>query len=158
MLDFHLAGLYGVETRVLKQAVKRNIIRFPDDFMFELTDEEMEGLVSQIVIPSRKVFGGARPFAFTEQGVAMLSSVLRSPTAINVNIAIMRTFVMIRRLAAEYDELRKRIEDLEKDMDMQFSDVDSQFKEIYEALTVLLARPQQKERPRIGFIKPEGEV
>ena len=98
ILDFDLAALYGVETRALKQAVRRNRGRFPHDFMFELAAEETGVLVSQSVIPSRKKFGGAAPYAFTEQGVAMLSSVLRSPRAVEVNIAIMRTFVQLRRL------------------------------------------------------------
>jgi hypothetical protein len=97
MLDFELAELYRVETRALKQAVRRNADRFPGDFMFKLNANEMGSLVSQNVIPSRGKFGGARPMAFTEQGVAMLSSVLRSPRAVQVNIAIMRTFVVYGR-------------------------------------------------------------
>jgi len=87
ILDRDLAALYGVETRALKQAVRRNADRFPGDFMFELLEEEVESMVSQNVIPHRGVFGGAAPMAFTEQGVAMLSSVLRSPQAVEVNIA-----------------------------------------------------------------------
>lgn len=152
LLDFHLAELYGVETRALKQAVKRNKERFPEDFMFELTDVEIESMVSQNVIPSKKVLGGAKPYAFTEQGVAMLSSVLRSPAAVNVNIAVMRAFVLMRRMVVGYEELKKRIEELEKDMDEQFGEVDSQFREIYEALTALLAKPLREERRRIGFM------
>lgn len=152
LLDFHLAELYGVETRALKQAVKRNKERFPEDFMFELTDVEIECMVSQNVIPSRKVLGGAKPYAFTEQGVAMLSSVLRSLAAVNVNIAVMRAFVLMRRMVVGYEELKKRIEELEKDMDEQFGEVDSQFREIYEALTALLAKPLREERRKIGFM------
>jgi hypothetical protein len=102
MLDFHLAELYGIETRVLKQAVKRNIERFPDDFMFELTENK---LVSQLVIPSKSYTGGAVPFAFTETGVAMLSSVLKSKLAVGINIAIMRTFIMLRKMLYNFKEL-----------------------------------------------------
>lgn len=103
MLDFHLANLYEIETKVLKQAVKRNINRFPTDFMFELNKEEFESLRSQFVTSKR---GGLRymPFAFTEQGVAMLSSVLNSDKAIAINIAIMRTFVSIRHFSLQYKE------------------------------------------------------
>ena len=99
ILDVHLAELYGVETRTLKQAVKRNLGRFPDDFMFELTENEIDSVVSQNVIPHRKYFGGAFPYAFTEPGVAMLSSVLKSDTAVAVNIAVIRTFVMLRKIS-----------------------------------------------------------
>ena len=117
MLDFHLAELYQVETRALKQAVKRNIGRFPSDFMFVLSKEEANLLlsigVSQNVIPSDYNFGATLPMAFTEQGVAMLSSVLRSQTAIEVNISIMRAFVLMRQMVAGYEELLKRIEELE---------------------------------------------
>ena len=100
MLDRDLAELYGVETRALKQAVNRNKSRFPSDFMFTLTDKEVDFLVSQSVIPSKKHLGGAFPFAFTEQGVASLSSVLTNEKAIEVNIQIMRAFVAMRRFIA----------------------------------------------------------
>ena len=117
MLDYHLAELYQVETRALKQAVKRNIERFPGDFMFVLTQEEANLLlsigVSQNVIPPDYNFGVAMPMAFTEQGVAMLSSVLRSKVAIEVNISIMRAFVLMRQMAIGYEELSRRIEELE---------------------------------------------
>jgi len=108
MLDRDLAELYGVETRVLKQAVKRNINRFPDDFMFELTKTEFENLRSQIVISS---WGGLRyaPMAFTEQGVAMLSSVLRSKRAIKVNIQIMRVFIKLRKMYIHHEDLKQKI-------------------------------------------------
>jgi hypothetical protein len=109
ILDFELAKIYEVETRVLKQAVRRNIERFlafvklqrskAEDFMFELTEEEMKNLTSQFVIPTINHFGGAKPFAFTEQGIAMLSSVLKSKKAIHVNISIMRAFVLMRQWA-----------------------------------------------------------
>lgn len=150
MLDFHLAELYQVETRALKQAVKRNIGRFPSDFMFVLSKEEANLLlfigVSQNVIPSDYNFGATLPMAFTEQGVAMLSSVLRSQTAIEVNISIMRAFVLMRQMVAGYEELLKRIEELEANTDAQFND-------IYQALTQLLSQSQeQKQRRRIGFV------
>lgn len=150
MLDYHLAELYQVETRALKQAVKRNIGRFPGDFMFVLTQEEANLLlsigVSQNVIPPAYNFGVAMPMAFTEQGVAMLSSVLRSKVAIEVNISIMRAFVLMRQMAIGYEELLKRIEELEVSTDAQFN-------ELYQALTQLLSQSkQQKERRPVGFV------
>lgn len=148
MIDFHLAELYQTETRALKQAVKRNIDRFPPDFMFVLTKEEAERVlqvgVSQNVIPPSYNFGTALPMAFSEQGVAMISSVLRSDIAIQVNIAIMRTFVAIRQMAVGYDELLERIQELEHSTDTQFN-------EIYQALTQLLSKPEPAPRRRIGF-------
>lgn len=150
MLDYHLAELYQVETRALKQAVKRNIERFPSDFMFVLTKEEANLLlsigVSQNVIPPAYNFGVAMPMAFTEQGVAMLSSVLRSKVAIEVNISIMRAFVLMRQMAIGYEELSRRIEELEVSTDAQFN-------ELYQALTQLLSQSkQQKERRPVGFV------
>lgn len=150
MLDYHLAELYQVETRALKQAVKRNIERFPGDFMFVLTKEEANLLlsigVSQNVIPPAYNFGVAMPMAFTEQGVAMLSSVLRSKVAIEVNISIMRAFVLMRQMAIGYEELSRRIEELEVSTDAQFN-------ELYQALTQLLSQSkQQKERRPVGFV------
>ena len=150
MLDYHLAELYQVETRALKQAVKRNIERFPGDFMFVLTQEEANSLlsigVSQNVIPPAYNFGVAMPMAFTEQGVAMLSSVLRSKVAIEVNISIMRAFVLMRQMAIGYEELSRRIEELEVSTDAQFN-------ELYQALTQLLSQSkQQKERRPVGFV------
>ena len=150
MLDYHLAELYQVETRALKQAVKRNIERFPSDFMFVLTQEEANLLlsigVSQNVIPPAYNFGVAMPMAFTEQGVAMLSSVLRSKVAIEVNISIMRAFVLMRQMAIGYEELSRRIEELEVSTDAQFN-------ELYQALTQLLSQSkQQKERRPVGFV------
>ena len=116
MLSTDLARLYGVEVRALIQAVQRNIERFPADFLFQLTADEHKNLKSQLVISS---WGGARtaPYAFTEQGVAMLSSVLRSPRAVQVNIAIMRTFVRLREMLATNQKLRRKIEDMEKRYD-----------------------------------------
>lgn len=143
MLDYHLAELYQVETRALKQAVKRNIERFPGDFMFVLTQEEANLLlsigVSQNVIPPAYNFGVAMPMAFTEQGVAMLSSVLRSKVAIEVNISIMRAFVLMRQMVIGYEELEVS--------------TDAQFNELYQALTQLLSQSkQQKERRPVGFV------
>lgn len=144
MLDFDLALLYNVETRVLKQAVRRNSIRFPEDFMFILSESEINQLVSQSVIPSKSFLGGASPFAFTEQGVAMLSSVLNSSKAIEINIAVMRTFVAIRQFSLNYDELRKKIEEIE-----------NQFPDIYKALNYLVDKDNNlqnnSERKKIGY-------
>jgi hypothetical protein len=149
MLDFDLATLYEVETRVLKQAVKRNIERFPKDFMFQLTKEELQNLRSQIVISSH---GGSRylPSAFTEQGVAMLSSVINSEKAIEMNISIMRAFVMMRQYFLEHKELAEKIGALERKYNKQFKD-------IYEALDLLLNDKQTEEdwknRKQIGYKK-----
>ncbi|WP_159467092.1 ORF6N domain-containing protein [Dyadobacter sp. 3J3] len=142
MLDFDLAEMYEVETKVLKQSVRRNIDRFPSDFMFELTKIEMENLRSQNVTSS---WGGLRylPFAFTEQGVAMLSTILKSQKALQVNITIMRAFVMIRQYYSDSTELKQRIESLEIEMQVKFKD-------IYEALNFLL-NPPNPERKAIGF-------
>ena len=147
MLDFDLAGLYGVEKRVLNQAVKRNINRFPIDFMFQLTKKELiTNLKSQFVISS--LHGGSRhyPYAFTEQGVAMLSSVLRSERAIEVNIAIMRAFVALRQYALNYADLSNRLEEFMKS-------TDSNFAEVFEVLEELTAQKKLYEnRKPIGFI------
>ena len=150
MLDYHLAELYQVETRALKQAVKRNIERFPSDFMFVLTKEEANLLlsigVSQNVIPPDYNFGVAMPMAFTEQGVAMLSSVLRSKIAIEVNISIMRAFVLMRQMVIGYEELLRRIEELEVSTDAQFN-------ELYQALTQIDKRMIEKGQ-LIFFVYP----
>ena len=147
MLDFDLAELYQVSTKALKQAVKRNLQRFPDDFMFELKNEEWEILRSQIVT-SR--WGGTRymPFAFTEQGVAMLSSVLRSEIAIEVNISIMRAFVALRQYTSGYAELNQRLETFMIETNMQFND-------IYQALTELASKKELEEKPRkrVGYVR-----
>ncbi|RLD15900.1 MAG: ORF6N domain-containing protein [Caldiserica bacterium] len=139
MLSFHLAELYGVETRVLIQAVKRNIERFPEDFMFQLTDEEWRYLKSQIVISSWGGIRRANPYAFTEQGVAMLSSVLKSKKAIKVNIAIMRAFVKLREYLHLHRELVKKIEEHDK-----------QIKTLFEIINKFLL-PAPKTKKRIGF-------
>lgn len=153
MMDFDLAAMYEVETRTLKQAVRRNSGRFPSDFTFELTQKEWEDLRSQIVTSSSK-WGGTRykPFAFTEEGVAMLSGVLKSEKAINMNIAIMRAFVFVRKYALSHKDLTEKLEQLEEKYDQQFEDV-------YEALNYLMEKDkmekEQKERKRIGYKKGE---
>ncbi len=147
MLDTDLAKLYNVETRVLKQAVRRNLDRFPKDFMFELTGEEIDHMVSQGVIPSKQIFGGAKPFAFTEQGIAMLSSVLNSHIAIQVNIAILRTFVKLRQLLIVHKDLAEKIERMEQQYD-------EQFRIIFTALQQML-QEESKPRPKIGFKQKE---
>ena len=150
MLDFDLADLYGVQTRVLNQAVKRNIKRFPPDFMFQLDSTEWESLISQIVISKIEKRGGTQklPFAFTEQGLAMLSSVLHSDKAIKVNITIMRTFAFIRQYALTHKDLTAKLNELE-------TKYDRQFKDIFEALNYLLQKDKKKveqnERNRIGY-------
>ena len=157
MIDRDLAELYGVETKRLNEAVKRNIERFPDDFMFELTKEEVECLRSQIVTlknnadeteeetsSKRGKHTKYLPYVSTQEGVAALSGVLRSPIAIQVNISIMRAFVALRQMITGYQELLKRIEELEESTDAQFS-------EIYQALTQLLSKPEPKPRKPIGY-------
>jgi ORF6N domain-containing protein len=162
MLDFDLAQLYEVETRALKQAVRRNIERFPPDFMFELADSEINNLVSQNVIPSKSYLGGALPYAFLEPGVAMLSSVLKSVRAIEVNISIIRAFIAIRKymiqaapssLSGELEEIKERIKALEE-ID---EENEKKFDDIYIALTQLAMKQQLVVRSRnpIGFIKPK---
>ena len=145
-----MAELYDVETRVLNQAVKRNISRFPEDFMFQLNTSEAEQLVSQNVIPHKKYFGGSLPYAFTEQGVAMLSSVLNSERAVKVNIEIMRAFVRLRRMLASHADLARKLEALEKKYD-------AQFKIVFEAIRELMRPPEPKKRP-IGFLVEEPHV
>lgn len=151
MLDFHLAELYGIETRALKQAVKRNMERFPLDFMFELNEDEINSLVSQNVIPSKKQLGGAVPYAFTEPGIAMLSSILKTQTAVNVNIAIMRTFVKLRKMMFNYKDIVKWQSDIEK----KLGDHDDKILLIFEYLKQFeqnkIKDVEQKERPKIGF-------
>ncbi|WP_299553015.1 ORF6N domain-containing protein [Seonamhaeicola sp.] len=132
ILDIHLAQMYEVETRALKQQVRRNLDRFPEDFMFELNASEIDLMVSQNVIPNKGVLGGAKPMAFTEQGVAMLSSVLRSKKAVEVNIAIMRTFVHVRRILEDNQELAKQVKQLEKKYDEQFQIVFNAIKKLIE--------------------------
>lgn len=165
MLDADLAQLYGVETRVLVQAVKRNLARFPEDFMFQLSGEEWQALRSQSVISNTEGRGGRRtaPYAFTEQGVAMLSTVLGSPRAIAVNIEIMRTFVRVRALAATHGDLAKRLAELEDKTEALAMSHDTfsrntraQLKQVFDALRELMTPPDPPKRP-IGFINPEDK-
>jgi len=146
MLSTHMAQLYGVEPRSLVQAVKRNIQRFPEDFMFQLTSEEFDALKSQFVISSWGGLRRARPYAFTEQGVAMLSSVLRSERAIQVNIAIMRVFVRLRQMLATHKELATKLAELEN----RLKDHDEQILAIFEAIRALMV-PPEKPKKKIGF-------
>lgn len=153
MLDFDLAEMYEVQTKVLKQAVRRNTNRFPNDFMFELTKDEYNSLRSQIVTLEKKGRGQYSkylPFAFTEQGVSMLASVLKSDIAIQVSISIIRAFVLIRQHLTGYKELQEKINTLQENTNMQFND-------IYQALNVLLDKNKQdttqKERKQIGYKK-----
>jgi hypothetical protein len=150
ILDYELAKMYDVETRVLKQAVRRNLDRFPEDFMFELSLDEMKNLVSQNVIPSLKYFGGAQVYAFSEQGVAMLSSVLKSKLAIQINISIMRAFVMMRQWSFTHHELSEKLTALEKQHQQKFKDID-------QVITYLLQKDQAKIKPvpreKVGYKK-----
>ena len=151
ILDRDIAELYGVETRALKQAVRRNIKRFPGDFMFELTKEEFQNWRSQFVTSNRDKMGlRYRPMAFTEQGVAMLSSVLKSERAIEVNIAIMRTFVQLRQMLTTHKDLARKLMTLEKKYDEEFKIV---FEAIHELMT-----PPEKPRRKIGFVVKESRV
>jgi len=143
MLSTDLASLYGVEPKVLVQAVKRNIDRFPGDFMFQLTSAEFKILKSQFVTLRLESVRRAPPYAFTEQGVAMLSSVLRSPKAIQVNIEIMRAFVRLREMLASHKDLARKLEELEKKYDKQFAVVFTAIRQLME--------PPVKPKGRIGF-------
>jgi ORF6N domain len=149
MLDKDLAELYGVETGAFNRAVKRNRQRFPEDFMFQLSDEEFTNLKCQLGISS---WGGRRfrPYAFTEQGVAMLSSILHSPRAIQVNIEIMRAFVHLRELLGTHKDLARKLAELEKKYD-------AQFQVVFEAIRQLMAPPPEKPKGRFGFRRP-GEA
>jgi ORF6N domain len=146
MLDRDLAKLYDVETRALKQAVKRNLNRFPDDFMFILNSKEVNLLVSHFVIPSGSYFGGSAPFAFTEHGILMLSSVLNSQQAIDVNIMIMRAFVKLRQILSTHKELSLKITELER----KYEGHDVEIQQIFEAIKQLMNPPVSNGK-RIGF-------
>ena len=146
MLDRDLAELYHVETRRLKEQVKRNIRRFPDDFMFVLTEKEIEMLVSQNAIPSKQHLGGASPFVFTKQGVYMLATVLKSDVAIDVNIAIMRTFTKLKEFSKHYNALAKQIMEVERKSDKQY-------KELKKALDELIASSDLVDEKVMGFLK-----
>lgn len=170
MLDFDLAEMYGVETRVMNQAVKRNLKRFPDDFMFQLTETEWKGISSQFVMTSRaKRPKSAIPFVFTEQGVAMLSGLLNSDVAIEANIRIMRAFVFVRNMLTnppmdELSELKKEVRELKEYMEEVFTDYNDinedtrmQLELINESLAELQAQKKLSGKPRnpIGFVKPK---
>jgi len=144
MLDADLAELYDVPTKAFNQAIQRNMDRFPEDFMFQLTEEEFAGLRSQFVT-SKKVRGGRRylPYVFTEQGVAMLSGVLNSHRAVQVNIAIMRAFVRMRRMLVSHEDLARKVAALE-------GKYDSQFRAVFDAIRALM-EPPKAPRQRIGF-------
>lgn len=151
MLSIHLAKLYGVQAKVLMQAVKRNNERFPEDFMFHLTPEEAQSSRSQFVTLNNKDFKRGKnlkylPYAFTEQGVAMLSSVLHSKRAVQINIAIMRAFVKLRQILSNNKELAYKLEELEKNV----SKHDENIRNIFEAIHQLMAPPEKVKR-RIGF-------
>jgi hypothetical protein len=152
MLDTDLATMYNVDTRELVQAVKRNLERFPEDFMFQLTAEEFARLKSQSVISKPPGRGGRRvaPYAFTEQGVAMLSSVLRSPRAVQVNIEIMRAFARLRQMLASHVDLARKLTALEKNYD-------AQFKIVFVAIRELMAPPVLKKKRIIGFKSWKGK-
>ncbi len=143
MLDKDLAELYDVKPIALRQQVSRNKDRFPDDFMFRLLESEVENMVSQNVIPSKQSLGGHLPYVFTEQGVSMLSSVLKSKRAILVNIQIMRTFTKLREMIESHKDLRKKIEEME-------SKYDKQFQIVFNAIKQLIEEPVKPKR-RVGF-------
>lgn len=160
MLDAALAGLYGVSVGRLNEAVRRNVDRFPDDFMFQLTREEFEDLRSQTVTSNLKSqfaisssgWGGRRhpPYVFTEQGVAMLSSVLRSKRAVQVNIEVMRAFVRLRRILSSHKELARKVEELERRIGAH----DQQIQAVFQAIRQLMTPPEPRKR-EIGFIVKE---
>ena len=155
MLDRDLAQLYEIENRILKQAVRRNIHRFPPDFMFELTKKENLSLRSQNVTLKRGQHSKYLPFVFTEQGVAMLSSVLNSDRAIIMNIAIMRAFVQLRKVLESHTELARKLSDLEQKLDYH----DEQIRSIFEAIRRLIATPEKERKKKIGFtVKDQQEA
>lgn len=146
MLDSDIAELYGVETRRLKEQVRRNIGRFPEAFMFELSKEEHEALRSQFATLKRGQHSKYSPFVFTEHGILMLSSVLNSDIAIKMSVQIIETFVQLRKLANNYEEIMQKIKQMESQYNHQFS-------EIYQALQQLLSKPKETPRPKIGYKK-----
>ena len=146
MLDKDLAILYGVKPIRLREQVKRNLVRFPGDFMFQLSEEEIDVMVSQNAIPSRKHLGGYNPYVFTEQGVAMLATVLNSERAVQANIQIMRTFVRLRQMLASNAELAHKLAAIEKKYD-------AQFKVVFDAIRQLMAPHSTKMKVITGFDK-----
>jgi hypothetical protein len=152
MLDSDLAALFEVETKALNRAVKRNLDRFPEDFMFQLTQEEHESLRCHFgtLNTGRGQHRKYLPYAFTEQGVAMLSSVLSSPRAAQVNVEIMRTFVRLRRILSTHEDLARKLDALERKYD-------AQFRSVFDAIRKLMAPPAPPKRRPIGFHTPEEE-
>lgn len=150
MLDRDLAELYDVKAIALRQQVKRNVERFPEDFMFQLTDQEVDALVSQNVIPDRRSLGGSLPYVFTQEGVAMLSSVLRSEKAIQVNITIMRAFVRMREIMIAHKDLSHRLDEME-------CKYDSHFKTVFDAIRQLMMPPDPAKKNPIGYIHPKED-
>jgi hypothetical protein len=148
ILDSRLAELYGVENRTLKQAVRRNADLFPSDFMFILTEAEVKIMVSQNVIPSKQHLGGSQPFAFTESGVAMLSSVLKSKRAKEMNIAIMRAFVVLRQMLMDNSELRLAIEEIKQKTLNNTKNIELVFQYLDELIE---KKENPKPRKKIGF-------
>ena len=146
MLDTHLAELYKVKARRLREQVKRNIERFPEDFMFQLTENEVEYMVSQNAIPSKQHLGGALPYVFTEQGLYMLATVLRSKVATEVNISIIRTFTKLREFSMHYNALARQIMELEKKHNKKF-------KEVFARLDSIVEETQRTDEKMIGFIR-----
>ncbi len=153
MLDKDLAEIYGVETRVLKQAVNRNMDRFPKDFMFRLNNKEVQEMVSHFVIPSKSYFGGSLPYAFTEHGVTMLASVLRSKKAVKMNIAIVRAFIALRQVVIHNKEIFEQLKEVRE----RIGEHDVQLNQIYDTIENLLDDKEEKktweDRERIGFKK-----
>ena len=147
LLDRDLARLYQVKPIALRQQVRRNPKRFPPDFLFELDEAEIDALLSQNVIPSRRSLGGAKPLALTEQGIAMLSSVLTSERAVEVNIAIMRTFVKLRQLLATHEELAQQLEELRWRQDEQ----EERVQYVFETIEKLIQAPEVPPKRRIGL-------
>ena len=152
MLDRDLADLYGVETRQLKRQVRRNIERFPEDFMFVLNDEEMDLLVCHFGTPLRSYFGGARPYAFSEHGILMLSSVLKSKIAVQINIRIMRIFSKLRQFLSSHKELAQKLEKIERRVGKHDSEIQAVFAVIRKFMV-----PPVKKKNRIGFFPREKQ-
>ena len=153
MLDADLAGLYGVETKRLNEQVRRNIERFPDDFMFQLTDEEFNCLRSQFATSNKPAGRGGRrhlPNAFTEHGTIMAASVLNTPLAVAVSVQVVRAFVKLREMISTHKDLAKKLEDLEQKYD-------SQFKMVFDAIRQLMTPPEPKHKRAIGFGREEGK-
>ncbi|MBK9191350.1 MAG: ORF6N domain-containing protein [Crocinitomicaceae bacterium] len=156
MLDIHLAEIYGVETRALKQAVRRNLDLFPTDFMFVLSPEEIEIIIEQNIIPSKQHLGGSEPFAFTETGVAMLSSVLKSKRAREMNIAIIRAFVSLRKMVINHSELRSLIEKIEQKTDGNTKSIELLFEYIDGLMIQDEVKNEKIEIRKIGFKTRHG--